>query len=102
MGDVLACNSQGQQLGHEVMMPVKGTIISKNGVCPSMQLVGSTTRLKGNKVYWKVYWSQRRKVCPNMQLIGLIIKSRGNKACERSNDLKEGGMPQYATHRVNN
>ena len=31
-----------------------------------------------------------------------ITKSRGKKACERSNDLKEEGMPQYATHRVNN
>ena len=45
------------------MKPVKGPMISKKGVCPSMQFARLTTR------------------------------SKGNEACEKLDDLKEGGMP---------
>ena len=58
---------KNRQLGQNAMNSAKGLMISKKEVCPSMRLVGSTTRLRGNEAYW------------------------------RSDDLKGGGMPQYVT-----
>ena len=69
------------------MQSTKGLIISKKWICPSMQLIGSTTRSKGNEAYERSDDLKEGGIS-NMQLARSTTRSKGNEACEKFNDLK--------------